>query len=309
MRHAAVLVDEVIEMLRLEEGMHIIDCTLGDAGHAEKILESIGETGKYLGIDVDPEAIVRAKHFLHTYRTQTLFARDNFVHIKKIVKGTGFSPVNGILLDLGWSTPQFEERGRGFSFLQSDEPLDMRFGSDVANSSSDVPSKTAADILHTHSADQLAQIFADYGEEKWSKEIAQDIVLCREKKAIATVADLVEIILQVYRRILKTDKDVPWIGGLHPATKVFQALRITVNNELHVLEKTLPDAIDVLAPKGRLAVITFHSLEDRIVKHYFKSQTKKNIHIITKKPIMCSKEEYDRNPRARSAKLRVIEKI
>lgn len=301
MRHIPVLLEEVLRELDLKSGMRVIDCTLGDAGHSEKILEKIGHEGRLLGIDADPEAILRARQYLEKFSSQTILVRANFVNLKKIVEENSFVP-DAILIDLGWSTPQFSERGRGFSFLHPDENLDMRYSEEVIS--------TAADVLNTRTEKELSNIFKDYGEEKFSSLIAEKIIEKRKQgKNFATVGDLVETILEVYRKKLKTDKEVPWIGGLHPATKVFQALRIEVNNELGILETTLSQAIEVLKSRGRLAVITFHSLEDRIVKHYFKKQNNKNIKIINKKPIVCGEEEGKNNPPSRSAKLRIIEKI
>src|SRR3989344_459902 len=253
MRHIPVLLNEVLESLQLKSNDNVIDCTVGDGGHSEKIVAEnpIGE-------------------------------------------------IKGILLDLGWSSPQFAERGRGFSFL-TDEPLNMTY--------SGREEITATEIVNTFDANELEQIFREYGEENLSKEIVSAIISYRQGEPIKQTGQLTEIILATYRKKLKTDKEIPWIGGLHPATKIFQALRIAVNRELEVIEEVLPQAIKVLASGGRLAVITFHSLEDRIVKHYFKDLEQKNsATIITKKPIVCGEEENKANPRARSAKLRVIQK-
>ncbi len=302
MRHVPVLLNETIDALHLLPGNQVIDCTLGDAGHSDAMLQKISPSGKLLGIDADPEAILRAKQFLYPYGEQVLCVRDNFVHLQKIAHENNFIP-DAILMDLGWSTPQFAERQRGFSF-QNDEPLDMRYSGSVEHTK-----QTAADLLKTETAEQLEYIFRTYGEENLSREIAAAIVAERKEKDINTTAALVEIILAVYRKKLNSKKEIPWVGGLHPATKVFQALRIAVNQELEVLEQVLPQAIEVLKSGGRLAVITFHSLEDRIVKHYFKSLENKSIHIITKKPIVCGEEEFKANPPSRSAKLRVIQKI
>jgi len=301
MRHVPVLLNEVLDSLQLKSGMKVIDCTLGDGGHTEKFLEKIDTTGKVMGIDADPEAILQAKQYLYNFENQVVFIRDNFRNLKKIVTENNFGPVNAILIDLGWSSPQFEERGRGFSFQYPEELLDMRyFGGNTGS---------AADILNTRTEKELNRIFTDYGEEKLSKKISEAIVEKRKIKEFETVGDLVEIILQVYRKKLGSKEEIPWIGGLHPATKIFQALRIEVNSELGSLEEVLPQAVEILAPGGRLAVISFHSLEDRIVKHFFKKNKEKNILIINKKPVECGKEEYESNPRARSAKLRVIEKL
>ena len=327
MRHVPVLLQEVLEALNLEAGKNIIDCTLGDAGHAEKILELTSPDGKLLGIDADAEAILRTKQFLYKFDERVVFARDNFENLRNIVKENKFDNVDGILMDYGWSSPQFEERGRGFSFLKTDEPLDMRYDTYLKCMHEAVsPPLTpdgrpiygpcsAAELIDHKDVEGLSEMFRKYGEENLSKEIAEAIVEKRQAFPIETVGDLVDVILDVYRKKLKiptesgqAEQRIPWVGGLHPATKVFQALRIAVNDELGVIERVLPQAIEVLK-SGRLAVITFHSIEDSIVKHYFKSQNNKTIKIITKKPVICSEEEREQNPRARSAKLRVIEKI
>lgn len=304
MRHIPVLLKEVIEALELTSGKNVIDCTLGDAGHSERILEATSPDGKLMGIDADAEALLRAKNFLHRFEDRVVYARENFEHLTRIIEENNFRPVDGILIDLGWSSPQFEERQRGFSFQNESESLDMRYDT------REFPDRyTASQIVSTYSYDQLEEAFRVYGEERLSREIAIRIIEVRKDQQIVTVKDLVTIVLEVYRKKLKTDKEVPWIGGLHPATKVFQALRIAVNDELGVIERVLPQAIEVLAPGGVLAVITFHSLEDRIVKHYFKKHVGKNFTIITKKPMVAGEEEHASNPRARSAKLRVIKKL
>lgn len=301
MRHVPVLKSEVIEQLDLSNKKNIIDGTLGDGGHSEAILEATKPGGQLLGIDADPESLLRAKQFLHEAGDRVTFVRDNFSNMREIVAESGFGPVHGILLDLGWSTPQFAERGRGFSF-ELDEPLDMRLSGE-----SDPSTATAAEMLNTADAAFLTEILHRYGEEKFAAQIAAAIVEQRNTQAYETTKQLTDTILGVYRHELKSDKDVPWIGGIHPATKTYQALRIAVNDELRVLEQVIPDAIEILEPGGRLAIITFHSLEDRIVKHYFKDLAKTKGTIITKKPIIPSQAETSRNKRARSAKLRVFE--
>lgn len=301
MRHVPVLLREVIDSLQLKAGMNVIDCTLGDGGHSQEILKVISPNGRLLGIDADDESLSRAQEFLSQYSDRTVFVEKNFVYLSEIVQETKFGPVNGILMDFGWSSPQFADRNRGFSFQNPDELLDMRYGKEVEQS--------AGDLINTHEESELEKIFREYGEEKLSKEIAKEIIQTRKIKQIKTVGELVEIILQVYRKKLRTDKEIPWIGGLHPATKVFQAIRIAVNDELGVIRRALPQAVETLASGGRLAVITFHSLEDRIVKHFFKSLPTDQFHIITKKPIEASEAEYEENPPSRSAKLRIIEKI
>jgi 16S rRNA (cytosine1402-N4)-methyltransferase len=299
-RHIPVLPAETIAALALKSGDSAIDATLGDAGHAEAILRATAPNGKLLGIDADPEAILRAKQFLYEFGERVRFVRDSFGNLSDIALRESFGPVRGILMDLGWSTPQFEERGRGFSF-RKDEPLDMRYGAGGG--------RTAAELIAAADTDELEKIFREYGEEKFAKDIARAITEARRGSPIERTGQFTEIILSVYRKKLRSAKEVPWAGGLHPATKVFQALRIAVNDELGVLERALPQAVDALAPGGRLAVITFHSLEDRIVKHFFKKYEGKTLRGVTKKPVICGTAEYDANPRARSAKLRVIEKL
>ncbi|HYE59707.1 MAG TPA: 16S rRNA (cytosine(1402)-N(4))-methyltransferase RsmH [Candidatus Kapabacteria bacterium] len=302
MRHDPVLLAEVVDALSLAANKHIVDCTLGDGGHTEAILAHTGPEGRVLGIDADPESLLRAKKYLYAYGDRVVYARDNFEHLTDIVAREHFGPIHGILMDFGWSSPQFEDRGRGFSF-QKDEPLDMRYDP------SRTDALTAETLVNTKDEQELVHIFSTYGEEKLSKEIARNIVLSRKEQRIQTTGQLVSIILETYRKKLKTEKEVPWVGGLHPATKVFQALRIVVNDELGVIERVLPQAIGVLETGGRIAVITFHSLEDRLVKHFFKSEDQRTIRIITKKPIEASAEEVMNNTRAGSAKLRVVEKI
>ncbi len=300
MRHIPVLLNEVLEGLNLSKNSKVIDCTLGDAGHSEAILDKIGPKGKLLGIDADPESLLRAKRNLYRYENQVIFVRDNFVNLKEIVIANNFENANAVLMDLGWSTPQFKERGRGFSF-ENDEPLDMRYGG--------ITGETATDIINDYSEAELEKILRYYGEEKLSREIAKEIVGARAVNKIDRTAPLVEIILGVYRRKLKTDKEIPWVGGIHPATKVFQALRIAVNKELEVVRQVLPQAIEILSSGGRLAVISFHSLEDRIVKQFFVKNQNKTIRTINKKPLVANDEELKNNPSSRSAKLRIIEKI
>ena len=284
MRHIPVLLNEVLESLQLKSNDNVIDCTVGDGGHSEKILEATAPNGQLLAIDADPESLLRAKQYLYSFANRVTFVRGNFSELEKIVAENPIGEIKGILLDLGWSSPQFAERGRGFSFL-TDEPLNMTY--------SGREEITATEIVNTFDANELEQIFREYGEENLSKEIVSAIISYRQGEPIKQTGQLTEIILATYRKKLKTDKEIPWIGGLHPATKIFQALRIAVNRELEVIEEVLPQAIKVLASGGRLAVITFHSLEDRIVKHYFKDLEQKNsATIITKKPIVCGEEEY-----------------
>ncbi|OGH68439.1 MAG: 16S rRNA (cytosine(1402)-N(4))-methyltransferase [Candidatus Magasanikbacteria bacterium RIFCSPLOWO2_02_FULL_44_11] len=305
MRHIPVLITEVLEALALEPNHHVIDGTLGDAGHSEAILERTAPNGALLGIDADPESLLRAKQNLYRFGDRVRYSRGNFADMKKIAETEQFGPVNGILLDLGWSSPQFAERGRGFSF-EKDEPLDMRYNPDFVGGAQ----LTAATIVNSYSTDELAQVFKQLGEEPLSREIAQAIVAKRKETLLKTTKDLVDVILTVYRAKLKSTKEIPWIGGIHPATRVFQALRIAANRELEVLKEVLPQAIDILAPGGRLVVITFHSLEDRIVKHFFQKEAlTKKVKMVNKKPLVASEAEVSSNPRARSAKLRAVEKV
>jgi 16S rRNA (cytosine1402-N4)-methyltransferase len=302
MRHAPVLLTEVIESLQLKPNYLSIDCTIGDAGHAEAILKQTSPNGKLLGIDADPESLLRSKQNLYKFGERVTFVRSSFANLKNLAEQNEFNKPNAILMDLGWSSPQFEERGRGFSF-KNNETLDMRYSAATDNKI------TAAEVLNNYTEKELELVFRQLGEEDLSKEIASAAVKTRKTKSITKTTELVELVLQVYRKKLNTDKEIPWVGGLHPATKVFQALRIEVNHELDVLEQALPQAVGILAPQGRFAVIAFHSLEDRIIKQYFKSVEGKRINLVSKKPIVASGEEIRLNPRARSAKLRVIEKV
>lgn len=283
--HIPVLLNEVIEGLNLKKGAKVVDCTLGDGGHSQVILEKIGESGKLLSIDTDKENIKRAKVKL----PEVILVNDNFVNLAKILEKNNFGKVDAILMDLGWSTTQFEESGRGFSFQKPNEPLDMRLGGNGI---------TAAEVLNTWTEADLGQIFRMYGEEEKWKQIAEQIFERRKKKKFEIVDDILDIVGRENR------------GRLHPATKVFQALRIVVNEELKVLKDVLPQAVEALNQNGRLAVISFHSLEDRIVKNFFQDYAiKKQLAIITKKPITATEVELSKNPKSRSAKLRIAEKL
>lgn len=306
MRHIPVLLKETIDSLNLKPNVDAIDCTLGDGGHAEAILEKISPNGRLLGLDADAESLLRAKRFLYRFGERLVCARENFSNLKATAEGNGFAKVSAIIFDLGWSSPQFEERGRGFSFNPpaGGEPLDMRY-----HVSPDKDELTAAKILNEYDLSDLSRIFHRYGEEKFHRQIAEAVVRRRKQTPLKTTGEFVEIILQIYREQLSSDSAVPWAGGLHPATKVFQALRIEVNGELEALKQALPQAAGLLAPGGRLAVISFHSLEDRIVKRYFQSAAGRQLALVNKKPIVASAEELAVNPRARSAKLRLVEKI
>jgi 16S rRNA (cytosine1402-N4)-methyltransferase len=293
MAHQPVLLKEVLQYLTPSPGENFIDCTVGFGGHALSILEKNKPEGRVLGIELDGKVleILRKK----TTSQRLILTQGNFVNLKTIVEENNFYPVNGILFDLGMSSWQIEESGRGFSFMR-DEPLDMRF----EKLRSLAPKKlTAEEIVNNWSEQELINIFQEYGEEKYAGRIAQLICQVRQTRPIKTTGQLVEIIRQAvpvkyqHRRI-------------HFATRVFQALRIAVNDELNNLRKALPQALEILVENGRLIVISFHSLEDRIVKNFFRQAAKKgHLKILTKKPIRPTVEEIKLNPRSRSAKLRV----
>ncbi len=291
MRHIPVLHDETIASLNLSAGAIVIDGTLGDAGHSELIAKKIGKRGTLLGLDLDPESLLRAKKFLDAYQNTVTLVRDSFRNIIAVAATHQIEAVDAVLLDLGWSSPQFAQRGRGFSF-QQDEPLNMRY-----DGKQDDGVVTAKYLLATNSATELALIFSRYGEEKHAQKIARAIVQARRKTPINTTTQLVQIIEMVYGKTR---------GKIHPATKVFQALRIAVNDEFEALKDGLVGAAQLLRDGGRLAVITFHSGEDRIVKRFM--QLHPQLEIVTKKPITASAAERAQNPRARSAKLRVAQK-
>lgn len=299
MPHIPVMPEEVLEWLDPKPNQNFIDCTLGGGGHATEILKRIGPEGKLLGIDLDKEAGARLKSLAEKEKIapgRIIFANDNFRHLAEIVRKNNFGPVHGVLLDLGFSSIELEEGGLGLSF-QKDEALDMRFGGQGE--------VTAADIVNNWDTNELESVFRKYGEEKFSKLIAEKIIKARRGRKILTTFALRDVVLEAYREKLRSKKEVPWIGGIHPATRVFQALRITVNDEYGALKDVLAATEDVLTPGGRIAVISFHSGEDRIVKHFFRGSELK---ILTKKPVLPSEEEISANPRSRSAKLRAAEK-
>lgn len=291
--HEPVLYNEVMAALAPRSAGVYIDGTLGNAGHARGILERSSPDGRLLGIDLDAQALHLAQAALAPYEARVTLVHGSFAQLGAIAREHGFAPADGILLDLGVSSMQLMQPERGFSF-QLDGPLDMRF-----DPSADTA--TAADLVNTLSADELADIMFRYGEERMSRRIAHAIV---EARPLHTTAELAGLVARVVGRR----------GRLHPATKVFQALRVAVNNELEVLEQGLVQAVSVLAPGGRLAVIAFHSLEDRIVKNYFRQQAQAcaagpTLRLVTRHPIQASQMERERNPRSRSAKLRVVQKV
>ncbi|MCJ7656256.1 MAG: 16S rRNA (cytosine(1402)-N(4))-methyltransferase RsmH [Candidatus Atribacteria bacterium] len=299
--HIPVLTKEILNYLNLKKGGVYIDCTLGGGGHSKAILENIYPYGLLIGIDQDTEAIETVQEELKNYIDKVKVVKGNFKNLEEILSDLNIERVSGIIFDLGVSFHQLKEKKRGFSFKE-DSHLDMRM---------DLTQKFNADILiNSYSEKNLAEIFEKYGEERFSKRIARIIVTERKKKVIATTKQLADLIIKT---LPGAKKRKTW--RIHPATRVFQAIRIEVNQELKALEKGLNQAIRVLEDKGRICVISYHSLEDRIVKHLFKEaeregkeQKNGGLKIITKKPIRPSLEEVRDNPKARSAKLRVAEK-
>lgn len=316
-RHIPVLLDEVISLLNPQSGQDFIDCTVGGGGHAEAILKRTAPSGKLLAIDLDDDALAAARQQLSPYSQRVIFVHDTFAKLKQIHnEHSQLHKVNGILLDLGLSSLELEDERRGFSF-QIEAPLDMRFDRRQP--------LTAADIVNTWPFDKLQKVIQEYGQERLAREVTKQIINTRQKEKITKTKQLVEAILLAFRNKLKTKREVPWIGGLHPATRTFQALRLAVNDELGSLQNVLPQCLDVLSSGGRLAVISFHSLEDKIVKDFFRAASRSfspdeaaaerdvehraRLKIITKKPVTASRAERERNLRSRSAKLRVAEKI
>ena len=295
MSHISVLPREAIEALKVIPGSRIIDGTINGGGHSRRIVELLQGQGVLLGIDLDAEALERAREHIGKTSAQVHLFEGNFAQMDRFAREAGVSDFTGILLDLGLSSNQLESSGRGFSF-QKDEPLSM-----TLTSRTRPDAFTAEDIINDWEEGTIADIIYGYGEERFARRIARGIVEARKKKAITTTTELVEVIRQStpgpYHR-----------GKTHPATRTFQALRIAVNDELESLRKGVQVALSLLAPQGRLVIISFHSIEDRIVKRAFlEAQKEEKGTIITKKPLAPSEEEIKENPRARSAKLRVFE--
>jgi 16S rRNA (cytosine1402-N4)-methyltransferase len=323
-RHQPVLLKETLEFLDLRPNDNVIDCTLGGGGHSRAILERTSPNGKILAIDADADAIVHFKIKIQNTKPKVKrrleLVNDNFRNLENIYASRFPYPVHACLLDLGLSSDQLEVSGRGFSF-QKDEPLDMRFSAGRTITDS-VGQHTAAVIVNKWPQAELERIFRIYSDEKNARLFAARIFRLRKSKPIATTKDLVDIILRVNPRYNKHPKvaDARRAGPassqprgrtgnrLHPATKIFQALRIAVNSELASLEKVLPQALSLLQPQGRLVVISFHDLEDRIVKHFIKISARR-LKVLTKKPVRPGQLEIKKNHRARSARLRAIEKI
>ncbi len=317
-KHIPVLLEEVLEGLCLDQGKSVVDATLGGGGHTRAILQKIVPSGKLLSLDQDRVAIdsFLAQCQEDVFLKKALDEKNltvhkaNFSEVSRISKEEGFISVDAIMADLGYSSDQIEDGSRGLSF-QQDGPLDMRLDSDTE--------LTARDIVNTYDSRELMRIFRDYGEEEYAHSLAEAIVTARNIKPIETTHDLRRVIEEV------TPKGKLHTQKIHPATKVFQALRIVVNDEYRRLEEFLQGSIDVLAPGGRLAIIAFHSGEDRIVKEFFQEQAKgcvcpkefpicichkkPKVKILTKKVIIAGEQELVHNPRARSAKLRIVEKV
>ena len=291
--HLPVLQKEVLQYLDPKENENFIDCTAGKGGHTTAILEKNGPKGKVLGIDADPEMIKNLTSRISNieHRRRLMPACGSFADLKEITEKENFKKISGILLDLGMSSWHLEESGRGFTF-QKTEPLDMRYNSQNP--------LTAAKILNFWSEPEIEKILKEYGEERFARSIAQEIIKTRSSSPIESTQQLVRIIQQAIPRNYQK-------GKYHFATRTFQALRIAVNNELENLKKVLPQAVDILMKEGVLTVISFHSLEDRIVKTFFRENP--NLKIITKKPISPDQKEIKNNPRSRSGKLRAAEKL
>ncbi len=307
-KHISVLLNECIEGLNIKEDGIYVDGTLGGAGHSSEIVKNLCERGRLIGIDQDKDALKAAKEKLKDYNNVT-FVHSNFYNIENILHDLNIVGVDGILMDLGVSSYQLDNGERGFSYMQ-DAPLDMRMNREN--------SLSAYEVINSYSEEDLFRIIKDYGEEKFAKRIANFIINKRKEKNIESTLELVDVIKAAIPAKARRE-------GPHPAKRTFQAIRIEVNKELEIIEKTIRDGVEKLNVGGRMAIITFHSLEDRIVKTVYKNlanpctcpssfpvcvcNKKPIVKIITRKPIEASKEELDYNPRSRSAKLRIIEKI
>lgn len=307
-KHVSVLLDETIEGLNIKEDGIYVDCTLGGAGHSSEIIKRLSPKGRLIGIDQDRDALDAAKERLKGYNNVT-FVHDNFTNIEFILDNLNIDKVDGVLADLGVSSYQLDKAERGFSYMQ-DAPLDMRMNRESKFS--------AYDVVNNYSEEELYKVIREYGEEKFAGRIAKFIVDKRKDGPINTTFELVDIIKRAIPAKMRRD-------GPHPAKRTFQAIRIEVNKELEILDKAIESAVNKLNIGGRIAIITFHSLEDRIIKNKFKQLEEpctcpkefpicvcgkvSKIKVITRKPIEPSEEEVEVNPRSRSAKLRVAERI
>ena len=303
-KHYTVMLNEAVEALNCEDGKLYVDCTLGGGGHSELILKKISPSGRLIAFDIDQEAINHARERLKNYPNLTIL-KSSYTNIKSELKKLGIEKITGgAILDLGASYHQLTKRERGFSFSK-EAPLDMRF---------DMESNFSAyDVVNTYPEQELVRIFSEYGEERFSKRIAKQIVETRRTASIRTTKELADIVISATPRIK---------SNIHPATRVFQAIRIEVNQELKNVKIVLNDILDLLDIDGIISVISFHSLEDRIVKQFFKYESSKcrcneiickcpppRIELVNKKPITASVKEILENPPSRSAKLRIAKKI
>ena len=309
-KHIPVMLPQVLHYLNCKQGKIYVDCTLGGSGHARAICEKIVPDGVLIGIDQDIDAIQNATEVLKQFDLSIHLFHENFVHLPELLKQLRIAAVDGILLDLGISLHQLESSGRGFSF-NKEEPLDMRMNIEA--------STKAEDLINSMEEKSLRNVFQEYGEERWAGQIARKIVKQRQRKAIRSSAELAQIICDA------VPKKASFNQKIHPATRVFMALRIAVNRELERLDLFMENVADLLNPKGRLCVLSFHSLEDRIVKHRIKAlektcvcppdfpkcvcTQKKIVRSLTKKVVRPAKDEIEINPMARSSKLRAFEKI
>ncbi|MBR0522549.1 MAG: 16S rRNA (cytosine(1402)-N(4))-methyltransferase RsmH [Firmicutes bacterium] len=307
--HVPVLYDEVLKGLDMKPGGVFVDGTLGGGGHSLGVAQQIGDGGTLIGIDRDKDAIAAATERLAGCGCRKFFVQSNYSDVRAVLTQLGIDKVDGALLDLGVSSFQLDNEERGFSYMH-DAPLDMRMNRDDGF--------TAEDLVNTYSREDLTRIIRDYGEERWAARIAEFIVKARQEAPLKTTFQLVEAIKKAIPASARRE-------GPHPAKRTFQAIRIEVNDELGQLKDAVADFTDILAPGGRLAIISFHSLEDRIVKEYFQKRLdpcicppdfpvcvcgrKADIKKVTRKPVTASGRELEENPRARSAKLRVIEKL
>ncbi len=308
-RHTSVLLDEVIEYLNIKPDGVYVDGTLGGAGHAGEIVKRLTGGGRLIGIDQDADALLAAKERLLAYQDQVTLVRSNYCRIREVLKELGIEKADGILLDLGVSSYQLDVPERGFTYREEHAPLDMRMDQRGE--------LTAEDIVNTYCEADLFRMIREYGEDRFAKNIAKHIVRARQKKRIQTAGELTEIIRGAIPMKMQA------LGG-HPAKRTFQAIRIELNHELDVLEEFLSDVTDLLHPGGRLCIITFHSLEDRIVKGHFRKEEhpctcprefpvcvcgkEPRGRCVTRKPVLPSQEELAGNKRAKSAKLRVFER-
>ncbi|MTI70749.1 MAG: 16S rRNA (cytosine(1402)-N(4))-methyltransferase RsmH [Firmicutes bacterium] len=306
--HVSVLLNESLDGLKIKKDGIYVDGTLGGAGHSKEIVKKL-ENGKLIGIDQDLNAIEKAKKELKGYEDKNIIVHNNFKNIKQVLKELNIDKVDGILLDLGVSSHQLDVAERGFSY-NKEARLDMRMDK--------TQEMSAWNVVNEYSKEALEKIIKDYGEERWASRIAEFIVNERLKETIDTTIDLVDVIKKAVPKGVRRE-------GPHPGKRTFQAIRIEVNQELEILKRAIIDMVDVLKPKGRISIITFHSLEDRIVKNTFKYLRKdcvcpkefpickcdkeREIKIITRKPIEPSEEETSENKRSRSAKLRIAEKV